>query len=79
MLIVLVAAAIPVWWFWFADISFATAVITTLGSMAGWYAAREMIRSDVEMAMNVFARAQFVGCMVGTACGLLSIPIRHLL
>ena len=78
-IISLLSFAIPVWWFWFADISLSTAIVTTIGCAGGWYSYRLWMTKDPEMMANVFARGLLVASAVGTVCGVSSILVRHLL
>jgi hypothetical protein len=75
----LIALVVPIAWFWFADISFQTALLTTVGCAGGWYAARALVLNSPEMLQNVFATGQLQLCSLGFINGVLSLIFRDFL
>lgn len=75
----LVAIAVPIYWFWFTDISFSTALSSTIGFAGGWYSSRLLVLKSPELFSNVFAVGGMQLCMLGTVNGVLSLILIHLL
>ena len=72
----LVSIITPIWWFWFADISFQTAAFSAATCAVLWPFFRRLLLSDEEMMVNVFARGAMMFTFYGALIGIVSVIYR---